>query len=137
MPILNYTTSIAAMKTVGEIQTLLTTAGAKRVMIENNDDREPVALAFELQGFQYRLPCRHASIYKLLQRDRKVPARLTTMAQALRVAWRILKDWTEVQVAIIQTGMVQADEVFLPYQVMSTGLTMWEHYNARQLEEKD
>ena len=137
MPILHYTTSINAMKTVGEIQTLLTNAGAKRIMIENNDKREPVALAFELNGYSYRLPCRHEAVTKQLVFDRNVPPRLSTPEQGLKVAWRILKDWAEAQVAIIQSGMVQVDEVFLPYQVMSTGQTMWEHYNARQIEAKD
>lgn len=136
MPILNYTTSIAATKTVGEIQTMLTDAGVNRLMIENDAQRQPVALAFELHEHSYRLPCRHEAVYLRLLRDRKVPARLSTREQALRVAWRILKDWTEAQLAIIETGMVQADEVFMPYQLLSNGQSFYEQYNARQLETK-
>jgi hypothetical protein len=136
MPLLNYTTTIAPMKTVGEIQSLLTRAGAKRIMVENNDNREPVALAFELAGYSYRLPCRHEAVYLLLWKDRDVPRRFSTREQGLRVAWRNLKDWVEAQVAIMECEMVKGDEVFLPYLVMSTGETMYEHYNARQLESK-
>lgn len=72
MPILNYTTTIAAGKTVGEIQAMLTKAGAKRIMVENSDKREPVALTFELNGYSYRLPCRHEAVTKLLYRDPNV-----------------------------------------------------------------
>lgn len=136
MPILNYTTTIAATKTVGEILTMLTTAGAKRIMIENNDKREPAALVFELHDRTYRLPCRHEAIFKMLSRDRKVTAKYRTPEQALRVAWRILRDWVAAQIAILETGMVQMDEVFLPYQIMSTGQTIYEGYQARQLETK-
>lgn len=133
MPILNYTTTVAATKTVGEIQSILAKAGASRTLLDY-ENAMPVALVFELHGFTYRLPCRHEAVYIKLHRDSKVPPRLSTREQALRVAWRILKDWTEAQMAIIETGMVQADEVFMPYQLLSSGQSFYEHYNARQLE---
>jgi hypothetical protein len=128
MPLLNYTTTIAATKTVGEIQTLLAKAGASRIMVEYDAKAEPSALFFELRGQGYRLPCRNEAVFKALKADRGVPARLTTPEQANRVGWRILKDWTEAQLAIIQTGMVAVDEVFMPYQVMANGATLYEHY---------
>lgn len=136
MPILNYTTTIAATKTTGEIMTILTAAGATRIMIENNAKREPSALVFELHQRQYRLPCRSEAVHKILMRDRKVAARYSTPEQALRVAWRVLKDWIEAQIAIIETEMVRMDEVFLPYQIMANGQTIYEGYQAKQLEAK-
>lgn len=135
MPILNYSTTVTATRTVGEIQTILAKAGASRTLLDY-ENAQPVAMVFELRGCTYRLPCRHEAVYARLRRDPKVPPRLTTNEQALRVAWRILKDWTEAQVAIIETGMVQADEVFMPYQLLSSGQSFYEHYNARQLEAK-
>jgi hypothetical protein len=35
--------------------------------------------------------------------------------KAERVAWRQLLRWTQAQIAMIETGMVEAAEVFLPY----------------------
>jgi hypothetical protein len=105
-------------------------------MIENNAQKEPAALVFELHQRSYRLPCRHEAVHKMLTRDRKVTAKYRTQEQALRVAWRILKDWIEAQVAILETGMVQMDEVFLPYQMLSSGQTFYEEYRVRQLEAK-
>ena len=35
--------------------------------------------------------------------------------QPARVAWRILKDWVEAQMAIIEAEMASIEEVFLPY----------------------
>lgn len=37
------------------------------------------------------------------------------MEKAERVAWRQLLRWVQAQVAMIQTGMVKSEEVFLPY----------------------
>lgn len=118
MPILNYTTTIAATKTVGEIQTLLTKAGADQITVRNNKEREPAALIFELGGEMYILPCRADAILKTLQKDRSIPAKYRTPEQALRVAWRIILVWVEAQVAIIQVGMVDMQEVMLPYMVL-------------------
>ena len=37
--------------------------------------------------------------------------------QATRVASRILKDWIEAQLALLHTGMVELEEIFLPYML--------------------
>ena len=53
--------------------------------------------------------------------------------QAERVAWRIVKDWVEAQMAILESEMVQMDEIFLPYMIGSTGKTLFEAYKSNQL----
>lgn len=154
MPILNYTTSIDAHKTVGEIQRILAVKGATRLMIHYDGQAQPVALMFELKVkkqppcseggmneelMQYRLPCRHQQVYERLRRDRDVPGRLKSEAQALRVSWRILKDWVEAQLAIVEAQMVDMPEVFLPYALVEGGQTFYERMvDVRfQLEAKD
>ncbi len=127
MPLLNYTTSIAADKTVGEIQSILAKAGASRILVEYVAAM-PSGLAFEIRGTQYRLPCRVEAVWAILRNDYSVPRRLRTEAQARRVAWRILRAWVEAQLAIIQTGMVAVDEVFLPYQLTGGGETVYQLY---------
>ena len=37
--------------------------------------------------------------------------------QAIRTSWRTLKDWVEAQMALLETGMVTMDEIFLPYML--------------------
>lgn len=54
-----------------------------------------------------------------------------TKDQANRVAWRILKDWIEVQMALLDIGMVQFEEIFLSYIETAGGKTIYE-----KLEEK-
>lgn len=137
MPILNYTTSVAASKTVAEIQTILAKTGCNRVLIEYAKG-EPAALMFELQEHQYRLPCRDTAVLKALRGDSTVQPRYCSPEHARKVAWRILKDWVEAQTALIKVGMVSPDEVFLPYQITSSGETVYEVYarSDRLLEAK-
>lgn len=40
------------------------------------------------------------------------------MEQAHRTAWRIVKEWVVAQMALIETGMVDMEEVFLPYMLI-------------------
>jgi len=45
-----------------------------------------------------------------------LPRRLRgDMDHARRVGWRIIKDWTDSQMAILETQMVKIQEIFLPY----------------------
>lgn len=135
MPILNYTTTIAALKTVGEIQTTLARAGALSVNVDY-DQGEPTAVTFVVKVgetyLNYRLPSNWEGVYQRMRRDRDVPNKLRTEAQARRVAWRIVKDWIAAQLAIIDAGMAVLPEIFLPYTVAPTGRTMWQEFEASQ-----
>lgn len=121
MAILNYTTTIAVDKTVGEIQKILATAGAKAIQVDYANGI-PSAVAFFVEttfgARTYVLPANIDGVWQTLvlqNRKGRVPRRLVTKEQAARVAWRIVKDWTEAQMAIIEAGMVTIDQVFLPY----------------------
>ena len=53
--------------------------------------------------------------------------------QAERVAWRIVKDWVAAQMAILESEMVQMDEIFLPYMLNDKGQTLFQCYRQNQL----
>ncbi len=129
MPILNYTTEVDAIKTAGQIQGLLAMKGAHSIAIDYADG-EPTALVFRLalngQDLAYRLPCNWQGVLQTMNRDSKCPPRYKTNAQAKRVAWRIVKDWIEAQLAIIESGQAQTSEVFLPYVVTDNGQTLFQ-----------
>ena len=134
MPILNYTTTIAATKTVAEIQQILAKAGAEQVIVRYGKTGEPTALVFELGGEMYMLPCRAEAVLATLRKTSGIPLRLKTPEQALRVAWRIVKDWVEAQAAIIATGMVKVEEVLLPYMIMQDDKTVYDSYVEQRAE---
>ncbi len=136
--LLNYTTSIKAAKTVAEIQQVLMERGAQFINIEygepfRSSGRVPVALTFSMnlgeQTVAYRLPVRWEGTRRAL---RKLPPRFHSDSHAFNVAWRIIKDWVEAQVALIQSEQAEMGEVFLPYAILSNGNTAWEQFKAQR-----
>lgn len=129
MPILNYTTEIDATKTVAQLQTILAKAGAASVRIDY-EQGEPVAVSFLLvlggQPVPFRLPSNWEGTYRILRNDVAVPRRLRTEAQAKRVAWRVVKDWVEAQLAFVQSGQASLAQLFLPHAIRRDGRTFYE-----------
>jgi len=128
MPILNFTTQIDAWKTVNEVQQILAKHGVTHFNIKN-EGSFPTALAFTIdykgQPLNFLLPCNHEGVLRCLKSDRKVPQRSKNSEQALRTSWRIVKDWVEAQMAIVQAQLAPIQEVFMPYLVVSsTGETL-------------
>ena len=141
MPLLKYTTQIDVEKTVGEIQKMLGKHGAQAVMTEYTDEIiSSLSFKIDVNGIPlaFRLPCDWRPVLKLMEEDRKVPRRLCEQTQAVRVAWRIVREWIEAQMALIDTAMVRTEEVFLPYAIMRDGRTLAENVseNPKFLLEK-
>jgi hypothetical protein len=137
MPLLNYTTTIAPSKTVAEVHKILVKAGARQIASEYDEHGEPIAVAFTVETTlglrQFHLPINSSAVLAVLSKQR-VANKYRTQEQAARVAWRIVKDWLEAQLAIIETEMVTLDQIMLPYMRTATGPTMWELYTEQQLE---
>jgi hypothetical protein len=136
MPILNYTTTISADKTASEIGRTLAKGGAASVSTMYDEGR-PVGVGFSLAtphgDRHFRLPVNVDGVHAALSRDRSVPARYQVPAQAERVAWRIVKDWIEAQVALVQAQMATLDEVMLPYLLEGgSGRTLYQVYVANE-----
>ena len=133
MPLLNYTTKVNVYTTLGEIQAVLVKHGAKKIMQDYDDDGRITALTFSIvtpAGVRgVRLPANVDAVHKVLIRQKVKCDR----EQAERVAWRIVKDWVEAQMAILESEMVQMDEIFLPYMVNNAGQTFFQAYQANQL----
>jgi hypothetical protein len=142
MPIKNYSTKVDANKTCGEITGLLASKGAKRVQIDYDEQSYPCAVSFVFPVYEmpvyFRLPCNLDGVLKCLKQQKGVPCSTQNRDQARRVGWRILKNWLEAQLAIVEAGAAQMHEVFLPYAVNNAdGKTMFalfdEQYAAKAL----
>lgn len=130
MPLLNYTTNIDADKTAGEIARMLSIAGAGAVLTEYNKEDayiEAISFKMEINGVEagFKLPCDWKPVLGVLEADRKVPRSRCNREQAVRTSWRIVKNWVEAQLAIIETKMVKTEEIFLPYMIMKNGQTLF------------
>ena len=53
--------------------------------------------------------------------------------QAERTAWRNIRDWVLAQMAFVEAGNVEVDEVFLPYLTDGKGRTLYQAYKDGQL----
>lgn len=136
MPISNYTTKIDSMKTISEIQSMLMMHGAEKIMVESRD-KMPVSLTFMMvtaKGIiSFRLPANYSGVLRVLLQDPKVPKAQRNEEQALRVAWRIIRDWTEAQLAIIEAELASIEQVFLPYAITKAGNTVFEDFSSGNL----
>ena len=134
MPLLNYTTKVDTYTTLGSIQGQLVKHGAKKIMQDYDDHGRIAALTFLIDtpaGMRgIRLPANVDKVHTVLHRQKVKCDR----DQAERVAWRIVKDWVEAQMAILESEMVQMDEIFLPYMVNNDGQTLFEAYRNNQLK---
>lgn len=115
MPLKNYTTKVGAGQTVSQMQAMLARHGARSILVEYDNDGDPDGIAFAIDtpyGVQsYQLPCNWEKTAAVLKKQRQY----RDDAHAHRVSWRILKDWLDAQLAIIETEMVSLDQVMLPY----------------------
>ena len=121
----NFTTEVPVSRTVAEIEKMLTKYGATHIMKEYNGDI-PIMLVFAIttqhgkMGIRLPIhPDRVLAVFKKQVSARLLPNKYWdgdwAKAQANRVAWRVVKDWLDAQLAILNIEMVQLEEIFLSY----------------------
>lgn len=102
MPILNYTTKIDVFSTLGEIQRILVSNGAKKILQDYDDGGRVIAVQFLIDTPSgqraVRLPANVDAVFRVLQQQNVK----CDYAKAERVAWRIVKDWLQAQMAILE-----------------------------------
>ena len=141
-PPLNYTTTIPANRTIGECQHMLGEAGAAAVAVIFTS-REPSGISFRLEtasGSQdFALPVNIDGVLHLLCNadypasvKTKDLARYSTREHAVRVGWRVVRDWLEAQLAFVAAEMVSLDEVMLPYLQVG-GTTLYQALQSNRL----
>lgn len=131
----NYTTSIKPLKSLNEIQELLASYGAEKVMIDY-EAGEPTAISFLIKSSRGMLPIRlPANIEKIgirMYKNKWQYLRDTQKNQAKMTGWRNIKDWIDAQLALVETDMVKIEQIFLPYVVMGNQ-TVFEHFETGKL----
>lgn len=132
------TTQVESSQTVGEIQRVLGKYGASAILTEYDKGEVTVVsfkVRFNAQDIPFRIPCRWEKILTTLQsRQKRRPYKRSIEAQARRVAWRQILRWIEAQLALVDTEMVQIQEVFMPYLQMNTGQTLYEKFEETKFK---
>jgi len=140
----NFSTTIAVEKTIAEIEKMLAKYGATKIMKEYDIDGNPTVLIFGIMTDRGEMPIRLPikvskilDVFKLQVSNKKLASKFwgTDWAkeQAARVGWRIIKDWLDAQLTLLNIEMVKVEEIFLPYMYHDKlGKTVFE-----LLEERD
>lgn len=130
--ILNYTTTVEAGRTVGEIISLLVQKKATAIQTDYEEGKA-VALTFIVKVADNLIPFRMTPNVTGVARKLPNPS---DRGRAERVAWRILLRWVEAQMAMVESNQAELGQVFLPYAVRANGDTFWTAFqmsNTKQI----
>lgn len=132
------TTNVSADRSMADMQTALVAFGARRIMQEFDDGGRIVGMAFTILDpdrgeLPFKLPVRTQTIFAACQEEwkhdsKRIEKQRDDRERAERIAWRQLLYWVRAQLAMMETGMVAAVEVFLPYMQLRDGATVYERY---------
>lgn len=139
MTIFMETTRISAERTVGEIHQILMKHGATAILNEYEvQSVSAVSFKVPISGAEvaFRLPARWKELETVLRQSGKRPRYDDTFETwSRRVAWRQILRWVEAQFALVETGMVKVQEVFLPYAQTASGETLYEQFEKKGLQQ--
>lgn len=131
MSLLNYTTKIEAEQTIGEIQKMLSRYSVTAMMTEYEGPHvSAVSFQINIAGKKvgYKLPCNWRCVLKVFdEQGVRMKHGGTRQEQAIRTAWRVIKDWVEAQLALVEINMATIPQIFLPYTIMRDNKTLAEH----------
>lgn len=121
MNLKNYTSEVPASRSMAKIEESLVKAGATNIM-KAYENGTCSAITFRMlvnnRPIFFKLPAKvdacFNALWKEISRPRKDTRQKTTL-QAERTAWKIVCDWVEVQLSMIQLEQAEPLQIFLPY----------------------
>jgi len=123
MTLKNYTSTISVSRSISYIEEQLAKHGARQILKLYDEAGKVSGICFIMllgeREVPYKLPARLAECEKILRANLSKRARPETVKklaeQAERTAWKIISDWIEAQMALIELSQVEMMKVFLPY----------------------
>ena len=117
----NYTSSVPVERTISAIEQELVKIGVSHIE-KSYSDGVPTGIVFSItmptgQVLRFKIPADAESAHGILKTipEYRSKAKEWLKAQANRTAWRIVFNWIEIQVAMVQLKQADAMQVFLPY----------------------
>lgn len=133
-------TDVPAARSISQITDALREAGALTVQTTYTG-KQTTGLAFSLQGgsgvYNFVMPVRSAAIFERLNSSRRGEHMRKKCSEgdrndAERIAWRQLFRWVEAQLAHIDLEQGEAEQVFMPYMVTTSGETVYALFKASE-----
>jgi hypothetical protein len=136
MPLANYTSDMAINRIFDGITKMLVSHGARQISYDYDTEGQATGISFSIQApdrvLTVKLPARTERVQRVLE-DQRAKG-WTKPNQAYRVGWKNIHDWVRAQLALLETEMVQMEEIFLPYLTNDRGQTLFEHYKGKGFE---
>lgn len=119
----NYTSKQSPDRSIFLIEQKLIDFGASHILKEYDEKKQVSALSFtlmvdrnSLHRVPFRLPANVKAVHKVLdKRAKTVRQQMAVVDQAPMTAWKLMLDWLDVQLSLIEMGQAEAMQVFLPY----------------------
>jgi len=117
-----YTSGIPASKSITKIEELLAKHGAKDIIKQYKDGiLHSIYFSIELQDgtrIAFKLPARVERVKEVLLKATKRPRSGTLQKidqQAEKTAWKLICDWAEIQLTLVDLDQAEMIEIFLPH----------------------
>ncbi len=137
----NYTSNVPAGESIARIERVLIRCGVLGITKEYGPEGEIAAISFQIKmaddrKLDVRLPADKGAALNALWLDYagddklspdgsqihwnnyKKKKRKDFAEQAERTAWKLMQDWVEIQMSLIQMQQAETVEVFMPYIVV-------------------
>lgn len=148
MNLKNYSSTVPASQTIATIEAFLAECGVSSVF-KQFEDKIPVAIFFQVElpaingaprRFTVRLPAKVNDVQEYLWRDycrnhrRLIKSKQDLAEQAARTAWKIQRDWVEVQMSLIKLKQADFLEVFMGF-IWNGEQTFYQQIQAGQFKQ--
>jgi hypothetical protein len=118
----NYTSSVPVAKTVSRIEEVIAKSGASGIT-KDYEAGHLTALCFHIslpngKLVTIRLPANTEAVQQAMLKNvkrQRAGTRAKIMEQAERTAWKLMQDWVEIQLSLIEMQQAEWLQVFLPY----------------------
>jgi len=125
MSLKNYSTNIPPQKTIMEIEDILSQHKATDIWKQYDSNGNIIALNFAVNTdfgkMPFKLPVNVEAVRQILKNEKRnkninlSKQQVEDYQVAQRIAWRIMKDWIDAQMALVDIAMVKLEQIFLPY----------------------
>jgi hypothetical protein len=133
------TTEVPARASREKIMSVLVDRGARDISLQY-DARRVSGLSFcmvtKYGPMRFDMPLRVEALFQMLQTERRRQRDQHVeqdRERADRIAWRQLLRWLEAQLGLMDMGMAEDAEVFMPYAVGHDGKTMFQTMTEQRL----
>jgi hypothetical protein len=138
----NYTSEVPAITSMGHIEKYLVEAGATDISKKYVDGIcSAITFRMMINNFPvfFKLPAKVDACFEAMWKEVSRPrpdTKAKIKQQAERTAWKIVRDWVEIQISMIRLNQAEAMEIFLPYAYdPSTEQTFYHRLKANNFKQ--